>query len=107
MMRRFETLRQVMRAVREGRMPHEHQALAVEHVYAHLEPADFSRHLLERSTDSQLALAMDGVDWSDWGRPERVVGTLARIGKRPAFLGTAAAGHDHGHVGWTSRSVQA
>ena len=96
MMRRFETLRQVIRAVREERMPREHQALAVEHVYAHLEPADFSRQLLERSADSLLALAMNGVDWSDWGRPERLVGTLARIGKRPAFPSAPAVVDDHG-----------
>ena len=92
MMRRFETLRQVVRAVREGRVARRHEELALGHVYAHLEEADFSRHLLARSAGSVLALPMDGVHWSDWGMPERVTSTLARIGKRPAFTTSVAAG---------------
>jgi mannose-1-phosphate guanylyltransferase len=82
MMRRFETLRQVIRAVREGRVPDEHRRLAVAHVYAHLEAADFSRDLLERCAGSLLALPMDGIDWSDWGTLGRVTRTLSRIGRR-------------------------
>jgi mannose-1-phosphate guanylyltransferase len=96
MMRRFETLRQVIRAVQQGRAPDEHRAKAVEHTYAHLATADFSHDLLERCAGSLLVLPMEGVGWSDWGKPERVTSTLARIGKRPTFPITAAAGHDHG-----------
>ena len=92
MMRRFESLRQVVRAVREGRVTRTHQESALDHVYTHLEAADFSRHLLERSASSVLALPMDGVHWSDWGMPERVTSTLARIGRRPAFTASIAAG---------------
>jgi len=96
MMRRFETLRQVVRAVREGRVAHTHQESALDHVYAHLEAADFSRHLLAHSSGSILALPMDGVHWSDWGMPERVASTLARIGRQPAFPTAISTGREQG-----------
>jgi hypothetical protein len=28
---------------------------------------------------------MEGIEWSDWGRPERVVESLSRLGKSPTF----------------------
>lgn len=54
-------------------------------VYETLSPADFSRAVLERSTDRLIALALDGVSWCDWGRPGRVVRTLEGLGLRPSF----------------------
>lgn len=38
-------------------------------------------------------MELSGVLWSDWGKPERIVETLRRIGKSPAFpLANAATG---------------
>jgi hypothetical protein len=47
--------------------------------------ADFSRDLLQRCPEAALVLPLGNVDWSDWGRPERVTESLHRLGKRPAF----------------------
>jgi mannose-1-phosphate guanylyltransferase len=43
--------------------------------------ADFLQHL-----GDELAVAeVNGVTWSDWGSAERIVETIRRLGKRPAF----------------------
>lgn len=54
-------------------------------VYRELEPADLSADVLQRATGRLIALPLADVEWSDWGRPERVVETLERIGRQPAF----------------------
>jgi hypothetical protein len=30
-------------------------------------------------------MELEGVIWSDWGRPERIVETLRSLGKKPTF----------------------
>jgi mannose-1-phosphate guanylyltransferase len=50
---------------------------AIEYVYrAHLS-VGFSRDILERSTEHLVAMRLDGVAWSDCGRPEAVETVLA------------------------------
>ncbi len=56
-------------------------------------PADFSRDLLQRKTEKVTAAPLQGVTWSDWGRPKRIMDSLANLGKAPLFtepLGTAS-----------------
>jgi len=55
-------------------------------IYQHMQPRNFFRDLLQRAIGDILVAPMDDVDWDDWGRPERIVDSLARIGRRPAFL---------------------
>lgn len=63
-----------------------------ERLYARLHSADFSRDFVEPTTRNAVAVELAGVLWSDWGRPERIVESLERIGKRPRFeLGYARA----------------
>jgi mannose-1-phosphate guanylyltransferase len=46
---------------------------AVENVYRELRPISFSRDMLERASPSSLlTYQLEGIDWSDWGRPDRV-----------------------------------
>ena len=47
--------------------------------------ADFSRDLVQRCPEAALVLPLGNVEWSDWGRPERVTESLRRLGKRPTF----------------------
>ncbi len=54
-------------------------------VYSRVRSEDFSRALLEASAGVCLAFSMHDLLWDDWGRPRRIVESLARIGKRPAF----------------------
>lgn len=46
---------------------------------------DFSKDFLEQIPDYLAAVEMQGVIWSDWGRPRRIASTLRRIGREPAF----------------------
>jgi mannose-1-phosphate guanylyltransferase len=45
---------------------------ALEYIYRAYLPVSFSRDILERATGSLCAMELDGVEWSDWGRPERI-----------------------------------
>ena len=61
------------------------------HIYAPLAELDLSRDLMERVADQAAVLSMSGVDWSDWGRPARIVQTLHQIGREPAFSPSLAS----------------
>jgi mannose-1-phosphate guanylyltransferase len=56
----------------------------VEEAYRQMEPVNFSKALLEglpeRSPSSLLTLPVQGVLWSDWGSPRRVLSVLRRTG---------------------------
>ena len=54
-------------------------------IYEVLPERDFSRHVLQRASESLAVLPLEGVVWSDWGRPERIVETLRSVGEEPAF----------------------
>jgi mannose-1-phosphate guanylyltransferase len=54
-------------------------------IYADMPVRNFSSDLLQRARTEVAAIELDGVLWSDWGRAERIVETLARVGKRPAW----------------------
>lgn len=50
---------------------------AIEYVYRAYLPVSFSRDMLERAPERLAALELDGVEWSDWGKPERIETVLA------------------------------
>jgi mannose-1-phosphate guanylyltransferase len=76
-------------------MPHFERLLAVigtsyetktlETVYEQLPAHSFSSGLLQRVPEQLTVVEMTGVLWSDWGKPERIMNTLRRIGRQPAF----------------------
>lgn len=84
-MYKFEALLMVLRAVYEGRLAPKFEETALANIYCDLAPADFSKHILELVSHRSMVLPMDGVHWSDWGQPQRVAETLARLGQRPLF----------------------
>lgn len=53
---------------------------AVAGAYERLPSRNFSRDVLELIPGEALVLPLEGVSWSDWGRPSRVAFTLARHG---------------------------
>jgi len=57
----------------------------LDEIYAALPAANFSSQLLEKAVTSAVVVELRGVLWSDWGSEDRIIGTLQRIGKRPAF----------------------
>jgi hypothetical protein len=46
---------------------------------------DFSRDLLEVASKQLAVMKLDGVLWSDWGSPHRILDTLKLIGARPTY----------------------
>lgn len=93
MMRQFEAFRTVLRFTQNGAAPGKEERVILSQVYGNLENVDFSSGLLQSAAEWIAVLPMQDVDWNDWGRPERVVESLASIGKRPSFpaLGKGSA----------------
>lgn len=54
------------------------EAAAIEHVYRVSRPVNLSSEILERGPEMLAAMQLDGVEWSDWGKPERIERTLAQ-----------------------------
>ena len=85
------TAPELMKALRPLRrvIGTEDEACVAERVYRGLaaEPVGFSERILAPATDGLVTVRVKGVDWSDWGHPERVVATMRRTGWRPAWLG--------------------
>lgn len=50
---------------------------AIEYIYRAYLPVSFSRDMLERAPQRLAAMTLDDVEWSDWGRPERIENVLA------------------------------
>jgi mannose-1-phosphate guanylyltransferase len=50
---------------------------AIDYIYRAYLPVSFSRDMLERAPHRLAAMELEGVEWSDWGRPERIETVLA------------------------------
>ncbi|MBA3541316.1 MAG: NTP transferase domain-containing protein [Deltaproteobacteria bacterium] len=53
------------------------EADAIDYVYRSQPSISFSRDIVECAPERLVAIGLDGVEWSDWGRPERIETTLA------------------------------
>jgi mannose-1-phosphate guanylyltransferase len=62
---------------------------AIEYIYRAYLPVNFSRDVLERNPARLAAMALDGIEWSDWGRPERIERDIA-AGRSRASIPTRA-----------------
>lgn len=60
-------------------------------IYDWIEDINFSSEVLEKCSDELLVMRVSDVGWSDWGEPERVIGTLNSIGVQPRWLQAIAA----------------
>jgi len=54
-------------------------------IYRSMPIRDFSSELLQPSRQQTAVMELNDFLWCDWGRPKRIVETLRRIGKTPAF----------------------
>jgi mannose-1-phosphate guanylyltransferase len=61
------------------------QETVKEQLYRSMPSKNFSADLLGRVAGTTAVLEMSGLIWSDWGQPQRIAQTLARVGKQPAF----------------------
>ena len=66
------------------------EAAAIEFVYRTTPGISFSRDMLERASQYLAAVELEGVEWSDWGKPDRIEATLSsRRARRAARMVTA------------------
>ena len=65
----------------------------LESIYEIMPSGNFSSDLLMQAAGSIGVLPMENILWNDWGRKERIVETLSRIGLRPNFPMETATGH--------------
>jgi mannose-1-phosphate guanylyltransferase len=64
---------------------------AIDYIYRAFLPVSFSRDILERAPDRLATIELEGVEWSDWGRPERIETVLALRRSRALVPGSAIA----------------
>jgi mannose-1-phosphate guanylyltransferase len=69
------------------------EASVVGSIYETMPAKNFSKDLLTPAANRIGVLPMQDVLWSDWGRRERIIETLRRIGKEPNFHPLPEIGH--------------
>jgi len=57
----------------------------LEELYRTMPSRNFCSDVLEHAADRTALLTLDGLVWSDWGRPERIIDTLTALGRQPSF----------------------
>jgi mannose-1-phosphate guanylyltransferase len=65
--------------------------VALQRIYQEMPSWNISTDLLVRSAANLGVMELDGVNWSDWGKPERILETLHRAG-RPSLFQTSNQG---------------
>jgi mannose-1-phosphate guanylyltransferase len=60
-------------------------------LYAWIADVNFSSEVLEKATGALYVLRVSDVVWSDWGEPQRVLGTLENLGVRTDWMRAIAA----------------
>lgn len=60
-------------------------------LYAWITDTNFSSEVLEKATDELYVLRVSDVVWSDWGEPQRVLGTLENLGVQTDWMRAVAA----------------
>ena len=73
----FKQLEQTIGSTQEGRV--------LDAIYQSMPRKNFSSDFLQRTPESVAVMELTGVLWCDWGKPERIMDTLRRIAKTPAF----------------------
>jgi mannose-1-phosphate guanylyltransferase len=63
----------------------------VRSLYAWITDVNFSSEILEKATAALYVLRVADVAWSDWGEPQRVIGTLENLGLQPDWMRAVAA----------------
>jgi mannose-1-phosphate guanylyltransferase len=89
LMPRFERLGRSIGTSREAQI--------LDEMYCDLPAHDLVSGLLQRVPDRAAVVELDGVLWSDWGTPTRMVDSLRRIGRAPAFP-SDCLGRSHGQI---------
>lgn len=67
------------------------ESAVIRSIYSWIGETNFSSEVLERSSDELLVMRVSDVGWSDWGEPQRVIGTLSTLGVQTEWMQAMAA----------------
>lgn len=67
------------------------ETAVIRSIYSWIEETNYSSAVLERSAEKLLVMRVGKVGWSDWGEPDRVVGTLTNLGIQTEWMQAMAA----------------
>jgi mannose-1-phosphate guanylyltransferase len=67
------------------------ETAVIRSIYSWIAETNYSSEVLERSAEKLLVMRVGDVGWSDWGEPQRVVGTLANLGIQTEWMHATAA----------------
>ncbi len=67
------------------------ETATVRALYAWINETNFSSEVLEKSSEELYVLRVGDVVWSDWGEPQRVLGTLEKLGVKMDWMQAIAA----------------
>lgn len=88
--RRFNAFRRFLELASRGLSLPGAEKKALGELYEDMGSANFSRDILQQAPRHALLLPLRDVQWSDWGRPARVLETCRLLGKQAAFAAAAA-----------------
>ena len=63
---------------------------AIQTLYNWINEVNFSSEVLEKCTKELYVMRVSDVSWSDWGEPQRVLGTLSSLGVKMEWMPVAA-----------------
>ena len=64
---------------------------SINSLYKLIDEINFSSEVLEKVSEELLVMRVGEVGWSDWGEPQRVLGTLTNLGVKPEWIQAIAA----------------
>jgi hypothetical protein len=67
------------------------ESAVIRAIYSWIEETNYSTEVLEKSADCLRVMRVGEVGWSDWGEPQRVVGTLMDLGIKTDWMQALAA----------------
>lgn len=67
------------------------ESAVVGSLYNWINDTNFSSEVLEKSAEDLFVQRVSDVTWSDWGEPQRVLGTLEMLGVRADWMAAVAA----------------
>lgn len=67
------------------------ESAVVRSLYAWIHETNFSSEVLQKESAKLLVLRVADVGWSDWGEPQRVLGTLTNLGVQTEWMQAMAA----------------
>jgi mannose-1-phosphate guanylyltransferase len=67
------------------------ETAVIRSIYQWMTETNFSSEVLEKSAEKLLVMRVGQVGWSDWGEPDRVVGTLTNLGIQMEWMQAMAA----------------